>query len=59
MPFYPNLKGSFPNVNLHFTYYTTNNSPKTQFEIKCRCGGHSVTQKFMRILQIQVAKPKL
>ena len=30
---------------------------KTQFEIKCRCGGHSVTIKFMTILQILVAKP--
>ena len=32
---------------------------KTQFEIECRCGGHSVTKKFMTILQILVAKPKL
>ena len=31
----------------------------TQFEIKCRCGGHSVTQKFKTILQILMAKPKL
>jgi hypothetical protein len=31
----------------------------TQFEIECRCGGHSVTKKFMTILQILVAKPKL
>ena len=32
---------------------------KTQFEIECRCGGHSVTKKVMTILQILVAKPKL
>ena len=31
----------------------------TQFKIECRCGGHSVTKKFMTILQILVAKPKL
>jgi hypothetical protein len=30
----------------------------TQFEIECRCGGHSVTKKFMTILQILVAKTK-
>ena len=28
------------------------------FEIESRCGGHSVTKKFMTILQILVAKPK-
>ena len=31
----------------------------TQFEIECRCGEHSVTKKFMTILQILVAKSKL
>ena len=31
----------------------------TQFEIECMCGGHSVTKKFMTILQMLVAKPKL
>ena len=30
----------------------------TQFEIECRCGRHSVTKKFMTILQILVAKTK-
>ena len=34
-------------------------SLKTQFEIECRCGGHSVTKKFMTILKILAAKPKL
>ena len=32
---------------------------RTQFEIECMCGGHSVTKKFMTILQILVAKLKL
>ena len=32
---------------------------RTQFEIECRCGGHSVTKKFKTILQILLAKPKL
>ena len=36
-----------------------NESCRTQFEIECRCGGHSVPKKFMTILQILVAKPKL
>ena len=27
----------------------------TQFEIECRCGGHSVTKKFKTILQKSVA----
>ena len=31
----------------------------TQFEIECRCGGHSVTKKLMTILKILVAKPEL
>ena len=31
----------------------------TQFEIECRCGGHSVTKKFKTILQILLAEPKL
>ena len=31
----------------------------TQFDIEFRCGGHSVTKKFMTILQILLAKPKL
>ena len=31
---------------------------KTQFEIECRCGRHSVTKKFMTILQILVDKLK-
>ena len=31
----------------------------TQFEIECRCGGHTVTKKFKTILQILLAKPKL
>ena len=31
----------------------------TQFEIECRCGGHSVTKKFKTILQLLLAKPKL
>ena len=31
----------------------------TQFEIECRCGGHSVTKQFMTIYQILVSKPKL
>ena len=30
-----------------------------QFEIECRYGGHRVTKKFMTILQILMAKPKL
>ena len=30
-----------------------------QFEIECKCGGHRVTNKFMTICQILVAKPKL
>ena len=29
---------------------------RTQFEIECRCDGHSVTKKFMTILPILVAK---
>ncbi len=37
----------------------TGSKVTTQFEIECRCGGHSVTKKFMTILQILVAKPKL
>ena len=32
---------------------------KTEFEIECRCGGHSVTKEFLTILQILVAKSKL
>ena len=32
---------------------------KTQFEIECRFGGHTVTKKFKTILQILLAKPKL
>ena len=32
---------------------------KTQFEIECRCCGHSVTKKLKTILQILRAKPKL
>ena len=31
----------------------------TQFEIECRCGGHSVTLKFKTIVQILLAKPKM
>ena len=31
----------------------------TQFEIECRCGGHSITKQFKIILQILLAKPKL
>ena len=34
-------------------------SRMTQFEIECRCGGHSVTKKFKTILQLLLAKPKL
>ena len=37
----------------------TGYSLRTQFEIECRCGGHSVTKKFKTILQILLAKPKL
>ena len=40
----------------HFTRVTKN---KPQFEIECRCGGHSFTKKFMTILKILVPKPKL
>ena len=43
--------------DLHFQNATKKD--KTQFEIECRCGGHSVTKKFKTILQILLAKPKL
>ena len=36
-----------------------NNFIKTQFEIECRSGGHSVTKKFSAVLQVLVSKLKL
>ena len=55
------LASLHPDWFLSYIYIYTKQeiSLMTQFEIECRCGGHSVTKKFMTILQILVAKPKL
>ena len=58
-------KRTFPHglENNHKCKWILDNFPgnkyTTQFEIECRCGGHSVTKKFKTILQILLAKPKL
>ena len=36
-------------VKLKKTSLLNSETNKTQFEIACRCGGHSVTQKFMTV----------
>ena len=35
------------------------NSYMTHFEIECKSGGHSVTKKFLAVLQVFVSIPKL
>ena len=43
-------------LNLKWFVSLQTKNPKTQFEIERRCGGHSVTKKFVKILQILLAK---
>ena len=46
-------------LNYNSEYYAAHSFPRTQFEIECRCGGHSATIKFLNIFQILGSKLKL